>query len=156
MRILKMTIGILSLLLFTACFAAATPMAQQQKTSPLDETTHQVASAYQPDKKLNFIQKVMLKKSQKRMKKASDEDKYRTWAELSIISGVFAILPLVGLFFMLLSMILGVRAIKKSQDEKTKKMARIGFLLGMFLFALGIGLIILWINGSSFGVSWGW
>ncbi len=155
MRTVKMAIGVLSFLMFVTCFVAAAPMVQQQKTTPSNEATNEVVTPSKSDKKINFIQKIMLKKAQKKMKKISDEEKYRTWAELSVLFGVFAILPLVGLFFMLLSIILGVRARKKSQDKKTKKIARIGFLLGILFFAIGMGLIIHSLSGGLGGVSWG-
>ena len=149
---LKMTIGILSLLLFTACFAAATPMVQQQKTSPSDETTHQVASAYQSDKELNFIQKIILKKAQKKMKKVSDEDKYRKKARLSVALGTLAFLGIPGFIFMIMSVTFGVQALK-SQNKRTRRLAISGIVLSVLLFSAAVGVFIYFINNplpSSF------
>jgi len=140
MRAIKMAVGTLSLLMFVICFAAAVPMVQQQKTSPSDEKTNQVTSPPKPDKKLNFIQKFILKKARKKMKKVSDEDKYRGWAELSVLFGVFtAFLWIIGL---VVSIVLGAKALKKSQDKRTRILAGLGILIGILLFVLMTILIL--------------
>jgi len=92
MKIFKITLSILSLLMLIVCFITATPIAQQQKTSPFDKAKNQITPPSKPEKKLSFIQKIILKKVKKKMKKSSDEDKYRGWAEFSIFFGVFTIL----------------------------------------------------------------
>ncbi len=97
MKALKMTISVLSLLIFVMYFATAAPMVQAQKTTPSDETTHQVIPSSKQGKKLNFIQKFILKKVGKKMKKRTDEDKYRKWAKLSVILGSLAIPSLIGI-----------------------------------------------------------
>jgi len=149
MRAVKMTIGMLSLLLFVTYFAAATPIIPQKKKTPSDETTHHVTPPSKSGKKLNFIQKIMFKKAQKKMKKAANEDKYRKWAKWSIIFGVLSAIPALGLFFMITSIVFGSRAMGRSQNERTRKMAELGILLGITLFILVTAIIASWLQSLS-------
>lgn len=140
MQTLKMTISTISLLMLIVCFTMATPMVQQKKTTPSDKTTNQITPLSKPDKKLNFIQKFIFKKMEKKVKKAFDEDEYRKQARLSVIFGVLAPIPYMGIFFMIISVILGATALK-SKDKKTRRLAIIGIVLAVLLSLVGIGII---------------
>jgi len=174
MKALKITLNTLSLLMLIVCFTTAAPMVQK-KTLPSDETTDQVVSPSKPDKKLNLIEKFILKKMQKKIKKVDNEDKYRKWSIWSVILGALAVpvsLIIFGIanliisnnigvilssgvilitdillaltlivFFMsaIMAIIFGVIAEKNTKNEKTRKMARIGKIIGITLLILSLG-----------------
>jgi len=138
MQALKMTISTVSLLMLIVCFTTAAPMVQQKEKTPSAEV---IPLPTKPDKKLNFIQKFILKKVQKKMKKVSDEDEYRKQVRLSVIFGVLAATPILGFFFMIISVIKGVEALK-SQDKRTRRLAISGIVFAVLLPLVWIGLII--------------
>ncbi len=88
MQALKMTFVLSSLLMLILSSAVAMPVVQKEKTTPANETAHTPPKS---EKQLNFIQKFMLKKVQKKVKKATNEDKYRKRAKWSVILGALAV-----------------------------------------------------------------
>ncbi len=138
MQALKMTFALSSLLMLILSSAVAMPVMQKKKTSPSNETAHTPPKS---DKQLNFIQKFMLKKVVRKTKKTSDEDDYRKWARMSVIFGVLAAIPILGIFFMIISVVKGVEALK-SDNKRTRKLAIAGIVLAVLLFFVGLGVII--------------
>lgn len=169
---MKMTISTISLLMLIVCFAIAAPIVQQEKTTNSNEKTNHITPPAKPNKKLNFIQKFILKKA----KMTPDEKRHRKMAVWSVIIGISAF-PLclvmlyghsyapayiawltgaIAMYSWLISLVLllfvariGLKVIKNTKSKKTRKIAIAGLIAGVVsLIAMIVFIANIWINAD--------
>lgn len=97
MKTLKMAFALLYLLILIVNSAIAMPIQQKKKTTSSKEVSHLYPKSEQ---KLNFIQKLILKKAQKKAKKTSSEKRYRKMAVWSLLLGLLAHPICYSMFFL--------------------------------------------------------
>ncbi len=162
----KIVISTCSFTVLFVCFMTAAPMIQQERTTLQNEVSNMPSKSV---KKLNFIQKIILKKIQKKADKTSDEKQYRKMAIWAALLGLLAIpMFFVMLFFpiilsglgilganflwmfpgamMIGAIVMGTIAFVLTENKVTRMIAILGIALGVVSISVSIAFIVRFIN----------